>query len=345
MDSRRAQVCVHNEWDPLEEIIVGTAHRALIPTNDLSWNAVERDTLPAGPFPDRIIEETEQDIAAFVEVLTGQGIVVRRPEPFSSGGQCQTPHWSAEYGGLYCPRDVLLAVGDMIIEVPSPSRYRYFETFGYKRILIDYLRHGARWFAAPKPCLGDELYDIEDMTGHALREIEPVFDAANVLRIGRDLLYLVSDSGNELGCTWLQSIVGPTYRVHPCRNLYNSVHIDTTLCPLRPGLVLVNPTRVNEGNMPGPLRGWDVIRAPKMSVVPYSDRKPISSEWLGLNLLMLNPNLAIVDKHQIELIRLLEKHRIDVIPLLLRHGASLGGGYHCITLDVRRRGPLEDYST
>lgn len=32
-----------------------------------------------------------------------------------------------------------------------------------------------------------------------LGETEPVFDAANVLRAGRDLYYLVSGSGNELG--------------------------------------------------------------------------------------------------------------------------------------------------
>jgi N-dimethylarginine dimethylaminohydrolase len=214
-----------------------------------------------------------------------------------------------------------------------------------KKILIDYMRRGARWICAPKPRLHDESFDVEDTTGHALREIEPMFDAANVLRMGKDLLYLVSDSGNELGCKWLQSIVGPTYRVHPCNNLYTGMHIDTTLCLLRPGLALINPSRVTKDNMPWPLRNWDTIQAPPMLTVSYSDRPPISSEWIGMNLLMLNPHLAVVDKHQTALIRLLEKNRIDVIPLVLRHGVSLGGSYHCITLDVRRRGKLEDYLT
>jgi N-dimethylarginine dimethylaminohydrolase len=41
--------------------------------------------------------------------------------------------------------------------------------------------------------------------------------------------------------------------------------------------------------------------------------------------------------------RLLEKYGIDVVPVLLRHGRVLGGGPHCITLDVRRKGNLENY--
>jgi N-dimethylarginine dimethylaminohydrolase len=62
-----------------------------------------------------------------------------------------------------------------------------------------------------------------------------------------------------------------------------------------------------------------------------------------MNLLMVNPNLAIVDRHQIPLIRELEKCGVDVIPLQIRHSRTLGGGFHCVTLDVRRSGTLEDY--
>jgi N-dimethylarginine dimethylaminohydrolase len=41
--------------------------------------------------------------------------------------------------------------------------------------------------------------------------------------------------------------------------------------------------------------------------------------------------------------RLLEKRGFDVIPLRLRHAKMLGGGPHCVTLDVRRSGKLERY--
>lgn len=62
-----------------------------------------------------------------------------------------------------------------------------------------------------------------------------------------------------------------------------------------------------------------------------------------MNLLMLSPKLAVVDKNQYPLIKLLESKGIEVIPVLLRHARQLAGGFHCVTLDVRRTGKLENY--
>ncbi len=62
-----------------------------------------------------------------------------------------------------------------------------------------------------------------------------------------------------------------------------------------------------------------------------------------MNLFGINPNLVVVDGDQTALIRLLEKQGLDVIRLKLRHSKTLGGGYHCITLDVRRTGTLQRY--
>lgn len=342
-------VQVYNEWDPLEEVIVGTAKFAQVPYFDFGMNSIEPQTRNMFPspterrYPRWVIEETEEDIEVFIETVQKLGIVVRRPEPIDFQGLFRTPFWESEYYFQYCPRDILLAIGDTIIETPNPFRSRYFETLAYRNILVDYLRQGARWISAPKPSLKENLYDPERTSQSALLEIEPAFDAANILRAGHDILYLVSDSGNELGCRWLQSTLGPEYRVHPCRNLYSGTHIDSTLTLVRPGLAIINPERVNQENVPEPLKRWDLVPAPPMTVPAYSDLPPISSEWLGLNLLMINPNLAIVDSHQTQLIRLLESLKVDVIPLRLRHGRPLAGGFHCITLDVRRKGKLEQY--
>ena len=71
----------------------------------------------------------------------------------------------------------------------------------------------------------------------------------------------------------------------------------------------------------------------------------MSSPWIGMNLLMLAPDLAVADAHQTDLINLLEQHKINTIPLKLRHSRLLSGGFHCITLDVKRKGTLEDYFT
>ena len=43
---------------------------------------------------------------------------------------------------------------------------------------------------------------------HKLSENEILFEAANTLRLGKDLLYLNSSSGNMKAAKWLDSVVG-----------------------------------------------------------------------------------------------------------------------------------------
>lgn len=339
----------HNEWDPMEEVIVGTVKNAQMPYQDKGQLAVEffdcpnPADIPTGPFDKRIIEETEEDLDALVMVLKNLGIKVKRPQAVNHSDWFSTPDWKSDGFYNYCPRDVFLVVGNNIIEAPMTLRCRYFEPNAYKNILVGYLKKGGKWVAAPKPRLLDNTYNDADDEFSVLSNIEPIFDAANVLRAGKDLFFLLSSTGNELGWQWLQNYLGQSYRVHPCRNLYSSIHIDSTISFLRPGLVLLNPERVNANNLPKPLEKWDKIWCPNLADIGFSGRHAYSSVWVGMNILMINPNLAIVDKKQTELIKVLNKNKIDVIPLQLRHSRTLGGGFHCVTLDIKRKGSLEDY--
>ncbi|MFD9948498.1 hypothetical protein ACFWYW_41760 [Nonomuraea sp. NPDC059023] len=343
-------VNVHNEWDPLEEIIVGTMRGARVPAPDVSLHAVEFSTLespddiPHGPYAREIVEQTEAELDALAEALSGLGVTVRRPEPRDLSARISTPDWSTEGFYDYCPRDGLLAVGTTLIETPMVLRARIFESLAYKNLFMEYFTAGARWIAAPRPRLLDDMYDLSAAPGGRLREVEPAFDAANVLRFGTDLLYLVSDSGNELGARWLQSALGETYTVHPCRGLYASTHVDSTLVALSPGRLLVNPARVNDANMPAFLKGWEQLRCPDLVDTGHAGAHPRASTWIGMNLLVVRPGLAVVDDRQPGLIRFLERHGIDVLPLRLTHARTLGGGFHCVTLDVRRTGSLASYT-
>lgn len=339
----------YNEWDPLEEVIVGTVKNAQIPYRDKGQLAVEfcgcsnLADIPTGSFDKRIIEETEEDLDILVKTFKDLGIKVKRPQAVNHSDWFSTPDWKSDGFYNYCPRDVFLVVGSNIIEAPMTLRCRYFEPNAYKNILVRYFKKGAKWVAAPKPRLLDNSYNYTDDEFSVLSNLEPIFDAANVLRAGKDLFFLISSTGNELGWQWLKNYLGPSYRVHPCRNLYSSIHIDSTISLLRPGLVLLNPERVNANNLPKPLEKWDKIWCPKLVDVGFSGKHAYSSMWVGMNILMVNQNLAIVDKKQTTLINILEKHKIDVIPLRLRHSRTLGGGFHCVTLDVKRKGTLEDY--
>jgi len=190
------------------------------------------------------------------------------------------------------------------------------------------------------------LYELGDVDKPVPANDEPAFDAANILRLGRDLFYLVSSTGNELGGRWLQTMLGDEFRVHLIKDVYYGSHIDTTLVALRPGLILCNPARMQTDTIPDVLKEWEIISSPPM-VVKNGDaaylQRCIGSDWIDMNLFSINPNLVVVDEDQVPLIRLLEKYGMDVIPLKLRHSRLLGGGFHCVTLDVRRSGTMQRY--
>ena len=68
------------------------------------------------------------------------------------------------------------------------------------------------------------------------------------------------------------------------------------------------------------------------------------SPYIGMNILSVDPTTVIVGDDQTNLIRVLEKQGFTVAPVKMRHAQTLSGGLHCTTLDLRRRGGLEDYT-
>ncbi|MGH3252800.1 MAG: amino acid--tRNA ligase-related protein [Trebonia sp.] len=340
----------NDEYSPLAEVVVGTASGARIPDLDRSawlnlYPEMSADALAlvrTGAFPPQVTGEADEDLDALSQILAGLGVTVHRPAPADHERRFATPYWRAGGFGSYCPRDLALIAGHLIIQAPSPVRARMFELAGLRGLFQRAMLGGAAWIAAPAPELRDEMFPL-DATGRPfLGEAEPAFEAANVLRSGRDLYYLVSGSGNEAGLRWLQAVLPAfgDYRVHPVRGVYPYTHIDSTICLLRPGLALLNPARIaSTDTLPGPLRSWQHLWCPPMSTPPPASAHPLSSEWIGMNLLMVRPDLAIVDAAQQELIAVLERHGIDVIPHVLRHARVLGGGLHCVTLDLRRDSP------
>ncbi|HET6705517.1 amino acid--tRNA ligase-related protein [Amycolatopsis sp.] len=336
-----------DEFSPLAEVVVGTAAGARIPALDRSaWlnlypdlTADELAQIGTGAFPAHVLAEAEQDLDALADILAGLGVAVHRPAPVAHEAEFATPHWHSRGFYSYCPRDLALVVGSTIIQAPGPMRARMFELAGLRELFQDRMLAGSAWIAAPTPQLRDELYPLDEHGQPTLGETEPVFDAANVLRAGRDLYYLVSGSGNELGARWLQTTLSATgdYRVHPIRGIYPHTHIDSTISLIRDGLALLNPARITDpAALPAPLASWKHLWCPPMTSTPVASANPLSSEWIGMNLLMVRPDLAIVDAAQRRLIALLERHGVDVVPHTLRHARVLGGGFHCVTLDLRR---------
>lgn len=347
-----------NSWDefsPLCEVVVGDARHARIPalSDPSAWlnlyprlTTAELAKVDMGEFPRAIIDEANEDLAELAAALRSIGVVVHQPAASDHRATFGAPSWATAGFSSYCPRDLVLVVGSALIETPSPVRSRYFETFNLRLLFMDYLSRGAHWIAAPKPRLPDDLYEFDNDGLPRLSEVEITFEAANILRLGRDIFYQVSRSGNEAGLAWLQSTLRLLFgdiRVHPLPAVYGYTHIDTTIALLRPGLVLLNPARVRPDRIPVPLRGWDAVWCPEIIPQPTALPHPLSEKWISMNLLMVDPHRAIVDASQPALIAELEKHKIEVLPLRLRHAQVLGGGFHCVTLDIVRDGGPEWY--
>ena len=69
---------------------------------------------------------------------------------------------------------------------------------------------------------------------YILTEAEPCFDAADVMRCGRDIFVQVSHVTNWGGVEWLRRHLAPEYRVHHLNFMDPyAVHIDASFVPLR----------------------------------------------------------------------------------------------------------------
>ena len=136
----------HNEWDPLEEIIVGIVEGASLPGEEPAIEAVMDKATAAGRplYRNGGVARSEADKAParkeldeFVHILEAEGVVVRRPEPIELARPFTTLDWTCPGGKAQtCPRDSLIVFGDEIIEATMSWRSLYFETTADKTILM-----------------------------------------------------------------------------------------------------------------------------------------------------------------------------------------------------------------
>ncbi|OEJ34232.1 amidinotransferase [Streptomyces subrutilus] len=350
----------HNEWDPLEEVLVGRLEGATIPShhpvvtcNIPPWGARLQGLAAGLKYPRALLGPAQEELDQFIALLQSLGVTVRRPDTLDHGQRFGTPDWTSRGFSNTCPRDSMLVIGDEIIETPMAWPCRYFETHAYRTILKDYFRRGARWTAAPKPQLTDELFDAEfripaagEPMRYILTEFEPVFDAADFVRAGRDLFVTRSNVTNRMGIDWLRRHLGSGYRIHEIESRCRTpMHIDTTFVPLAPGKVLVNPDYVDVDRLPEVLSSWDVLVAPEPDRIDERLLRITSmcGKWLSMNVLMLDEHRVIAERHHTGMLRALERWGFEPVPCDLLHYAPFAGSFHCATLDIRRRGTLESY--
>lgn len=338
-------------------------------------------TLVRQAFPQWYLDEVGEDLADLCDLFKKANVEVLRPRWDEGSPYFETPNWAAEGFDIYNVRDLHIVFGNTVVSSAPSARFRQFESFALRDLFYDhFFEDGFRWITAPMPRLrGEYLHEIqrppttleavEDRIHrqlsaglgekyHYLDDDEVIFDAANIIRLGTDVLFLVSSTGNRKAVRWLREVLGSDFVVHET-HAYRSSHLDSTILPLREGCALINGARVSDSTCPEVLKSWDKLVFTEMAPVPDAEvefhrttRLPVfhqlkelgveshlehmSSPWAGLNVMSLDPKTVLVHDRQTAMIKALEGHGFTVVPVPMRHCYTMLGGLHCTTLDVVR---------
>ena len=375
MNNMNAKAVVNswNEWDPLKHVIVGRADETIMPApepgmmNEFPDAGVKHGEW--GPLPEDLTQQAIGQIDVFAEMLKKRGIRVDRPTPLDFSQKVETPDWKQDsMFGCMPPRDVLMVIGNEILEATMGQRARWYEYLCYRPLLEQYFKDDPDflWETAPKPRLTDESYvkdywanyfnvwthdekikRMESLKFH-LTEKEPIFDAADIIRFGKDLFMQRSAITNGAGVEWLKRhYESKGFRVHEVAfgGYPQPWHIDATVFAPCEGMIVQNPAWMPR--TPGfhelfKINGWEIV----MAEPPYRKKShPYSfcSPHLAYNTFSLDPKTICVEAGEVRVLEQLDKLGFEVIPVEFFEVSPFGGGLHCATVDVNREGECEDY--
>ncbi len=356
-----------DEWSPLKHVIVGIADGCMIPPSEPALDAkVPEDSDMKGQWGPRTqdtVDKANAQLDYFAKVLTDRGVRVDRPTPLDFSAPVSTPDWDNPSSfGCMPPRDVILTVGKEMLEATMSYRCRFFEYLCYRPLLQRYYNEdpAMRHESAPKPRLTDADYHpdyLSESIGNEKRlewtakkhfvttEEEPLFDAADVLRFGKDLVVQHGFTTNLKGIDWLRRHF-PDHRVTAVNFPGDPypIHIDATFTPIRPGLIINNPER----RLPDDQReffhrnDWEIVDAARPA---HNTPPPLcySSVWLSMNVLMVDEKTVCCEASEVNQMEQFDKMGLEVLPIPFRDAYAFGGALHCATTDVFRDGDCQDY--
>lgn len=298
----------------------------------------------------RFSEQRQEDLDEIASTLTKLRIKVQRPVRLKLDQNFRTPYFEEELIGAENIRDQTLILGHEIIETPPLWNRRYFENELLKDIFYAHFRSGANWTTAPKSRMREQDYDFNFISNKTPREIfqtydgkmshhDIMFDAAQCMRFGRDIVMNISNANHWAGYQWLQRHVGERFEIHPV-NLTDH-HIDGMFVPLREGLLLINCQGMKEKIrlLPEWLQKWDYIQVTSLHASESSEFHMASAN-IKVNVLPLSPKKTMIFEENPgdsqELSESLVKSGIEPVIVRLRHSRIFGGGLHCVTLDTER---------
>ena len=333
------KVSTKNEFGQLKSVILGRPEGANWPTGDVFFDRMMMlssypKKIKRGALHEKVVSEAREDLWYMKDKLEDHGVKVYRPEIADYSRTVTHADHTTSGMHSYSARDLILTVGNMAIECPTPYVSRYKEFDAYDVIKQEAMRDGCRWIAAPRARM-EPAECVMDVGKLKLTERYPIFDAANVLKFDDKLLYLKTSTANYAGAKWLQSVVGTEFEVIVWDKVYAHAHIDSTLISLKKDMILINAGRVSGEQLPKFLKSYRKIWVSDCAEGSY-DKFPYASKWIGMNILSINDETVMIDPIQTQLIKQLRGEGFNCIEVPLRHSRTLGGGHHCVTCDLER---------
>ena len=376
-----------NEWDPLKRVVLGRPDGTSIPAPEPGWihncASVGMGSGYYGPFPEGLEDKAIEQQNAFAKTMEKRGIIVDRVSvlpAFKDGRAIVTPEWS-QIGlhGVNNPRDLFLPLGNEIMEAPGSRRSRFFEYLAMRDLFEQWFKEDPdfMWTAAPRGRLNKDsyvpnyYYDYEYNWSeeekqrrllaweYQTTEKEPLWDAADACRAGKDIFWQCSAVTNRTGMEWLRRYLGGRgFRLHPVlfdsspMSRWRPWHIDVVLTLVRPGLAVSCPQKL----IPEPIKDlfkkndWEIVYAAdpvydwQLDIALCGDARGVRGvNWISMNTFSLGPKTMCVFDKEKPYIDQLDKLGIEVVPVPYEHVFAFGGMLHCTTLDVYREGGCEDY--
>jgi glycine amidinotransferase len=373
-----------NEWDPLKRVIVGRPEGTQVPALEPGyWHNYPSFGYPLGAygkFPQEMVDKANEQMDNFCKIMEDRGIIVDRTarhDYLEEVLPIGTPDWTQlNARGTNNPRDLFLPIGNEIMETPGSLRSRWYEYLHLRPLFEQYFKEDPEflWTSAPKPRLTDESYVENYFYNYAfvwsdeekrqrmydwnfnITEKEPLWDAADAARAGKDIFWQASSVTNRAGMDWLKRYFGPKgIRIHPVTfdsdEHFHPWHIDVSLILMRPGLAMTNPKGpllTEEAKELFKINDWELVDAAEPT---HHYEKSINvfgvelegPSHISMNTFSLGPNTVCVEAKELKYIDQLTKLGFEVVEVPYEAVVPFGGMLHCTTLDVYREGDCEDY--
>ena len=340
MEKNVIEISSHTGFQPLEICLVGRSYPPEFYSKIKNSNV--RSVM------EKIAIETEEDYQKLIKMLEGFQVQVERPVIMANNNFEEYMVIRADGSKWYqpppmSPRDYLLVAGSQLF-INRPSGQTYVDFFDP---VIDRIV-GTKYHAR----------DYPDTT---------VISGPSVTRVGKDLYF---DNKSEFD----QDIFDTYFSDYRCHSVTTGGHSDGVFCPVTPGLIVsLHDYTGYQETFPG----WEVVYLPEQSwsqVLPFLELKKKNhgkwwipgeemndevtnfvnswlNDWIGfveetvfdVNMLVIDEKNVICNNYNEKVFKTLAKYGVTPHICNFRHRYFWDGGLHCITVDLRRRGPCLDY--